>query len=143
MMLKTSETWNNRPVRVLRKRPEQPTAAQELVVERASQAEDAQMPMWGDQIGVDIGHLWSTRSVRCATRGRRRRPSNEDGEIAAWESKDFPGIVGEPTLQHELVSQLTSECQSTSSRHLLENLRGTPDRDESASDVMWKHASVV
>ena len=59
-----------------------------------------------------------------------------------WQSKDFPGIVGEPTLQHEFVSQLQKCRQSTSRRHLWENLRD-PERDESTSDVMWKFASTV
>ena len=59
-----------------------------------------------------------------------------------WQSKDFPGIVGEPTLQREFVSQLQRCRQSTSCRHLWGNLRG-PDRDESTSDLMWKFASTV
>ena len=54
----------------------------------------------------------------------------------------LPGIVGEPTLQHEFVSRLQRCRQSMSCRHLRENLRG-PDRNESTSDVMWKFASVV
>ena len=53
------------------------------------------------------------------------------------QSKDFPGIVGERTLQHESVSQLQKCSQNTSCLHLLENL-WCPDRDESTSDVMWR-----
>ena len=59
-----------------------------------------------------------------------------------WQLKDLLGIVGEPTLQHEFVSQLQKRRQSTSCLHLWENLWG-PDRDESTSDVMWKFASTV
>ena len=58
-----------------------------------------------------------------------------------WQSRDFPGIVGEPTLQREFVSRLQRCRQSTSCRHLWENLRG--ERGESTSDVMWKFASTV
>ena len=52
-----------------------------------------------------------------------------------WQSKEFFGIVDEPTLQHEFVSQLQKCRQNTSCGHLLENLRG-PDRNESTLDVM-------
>ena len=54
-------------------------------------------------------------------------------EIDAWDIelllavKVLLGIGGEPTLQHEFVSQLQKCRQSTSCRNLLENLRG-PDR---------------
>ena len=36
-----------------------------------------------------------------------------------WQSRDFPGIVGEPTLQREVVSRLQRCCQSTSCRHFV------------------------
>ena len=59
-----------------------------------------------------------------------------------WQSNDFPGIVGEQTLQHEFVSQLQKCRQNTSCRHLLKNLRDL-DRDESTLDVMLKFVSTV
>ena len=49
----------------------------------------------------------------------------------SWQLKDFPGIVGEPTLQHEFVSQL-QKCLQGTSCHLWENLWG-PDSQSEAS----------
>ena len=48
---------------------------------------------------------WCLRSVRGTSN-------------CCWQSKDFPGIIGEPTLQREFVSQLQRCRQSTSCRHL-------------------------
>ena len=59
-----------------------------------------------------------------------------------WQSRDFPGIIGGPTLQREFVSRLQRCRQSTSCRHLWENLRGR-ERGEPTSDEMWKFASTV
>ena len=54
-----------RPVRVLRKRPEQPTVAevlQKLVSSVCCRQRTCEMPMWSDlgfpNIGVDYGYLW-------------------------------------------------------------------------------------
>ena len=82
-MVKTSETWNSRPVRDLRECCENVLSSPQLQrcestrqvvmnrtgagVELVSQAEDAQMPMWGEKgvekgvpiIGVDYVYLWS------------------------------------------------------------------------------------
>ena len=92
-MVKTPVIWSSRPVRDLREccggdqsspQLQRCRSTRSVVmtrtgagVERASQAEDAQMPTWERPaaekgvpiIGVDYGYLWrpSTRGVRCAT----------------------------------------------------------------------------